>query len=744
MHDPARAITGAVALLASWCALARTLPAQGRSDLTSLTPSPPQFHLKWLSDLGAESMTAASPTSDLESQAVIASVPGALYAFALGKDGALLKLNRIPSDSSIPYGTAVAGSEAVAAHDDKSISLWSFRHDGPATLRWRRPLDERAISVAWDGGEQIWVASRANRLLALAANDGHLIWSANVEGKAEGPAITDGKHVFVTTKSGQILGLVAATGAVRWKAGLPGPAIHPPLLAGRETRLLVSGTWNGHLVAFDLSSGKPVWTLELPDRLAGPSLAGEDFVAAVTSDGTVHCFDISGQPRWKVPEAAKGAADLLFEATGGRARLVVASSILTALDLQTGERLDEYPRGAAQDLRRRFLAAMMEGERTYSEAEKGAILEKEAFPIAGTLFGEVRSRSGKLVLGTEEGWMYLFDQASLRPIARYRAGLAWSSPPRLAGETVIVAAGEELFGLDPSNGQSRWRRSMGGAVEQIEGGSRLSQLSQLGVLSGGRLNLLSASSGARQWSAPGEFRSLCSPPAGPGPEGETTSLPWLAADQGSIRAFDSSGSALGEPLAIGGEPLGVVAQERSWAAATRAGKVIGLAWNGQALIKTWEMDLGAPIAEIAPAGRGLLVLSQTGYLSLLSDGQELWRSPLAAGKEYKLIPLESSVLLQGADELQVYDNRSGRLVFSQKLSAPPVGAALGDGWLLWLDSSGRAHRASLAGGEPVESVDLGLPLEQARPIAGGFLVGTAAGEVGLVEYAGADQPKVEH
>lgn len=722
MHGPARAIRGAVSLLVCGSALAWSSPAQGTRP----------FHLKWLSDLGAESMTAASPTSELESRAVFASVPGAVYAFAPGQDGTLLKLSRIGSDSSIPYGTAVAGSEAVVAHEDKSVSLWSFRPGGPGALRWRRPLGERVVSVAWDGGDQIWIASRANRLLALAASDGRLLWSTNIEGKAEGPAVTDGKHVFVATKSGELLRLDGATGAVRWKTVLPGPAIHPPVLAGTEARLLVCGTWNGHLLAYDVSSGKLAWSLQLPDRLAGPSLAGEDFVAAVTSDGTVHCFDLSGQPKWKSPDAARGAADLLFHGSGGaRPRLVVASSILTALDLATGERLDEYPRGAMEDLQRRFLAAMMEGERAYSEREKGALLESQAFPLGGRLFGEVRAYGGSLVLGTEEGWMYLFDAASLRPIARYRAGLRGSIPPRLAGDTVVASAGEELFGLDPLTGEARWRRSLGGAVKRLEGGP------QIGVIAGGRLNLLSPSSGARQWSVQGEFHSLCAPPAG------LTSLPWLAADDDSIHAFDSSGRPQGDPLATGAELVGVVAQERSWAAATRAGKAFGLAWTDETLIKTWEIDLEGSIADIQPAGGRLLIVSQAGYLASLEDGHEVWRSPLAPGKDYKLTPLERSAVLQAADGLNLYDIKSGKLVFSQKLSTPAVGTTLTDSWLLWLDSSGRANRVSMGGEPRVESTDLGVPLEQAWPVRAGFLVATAAGEVGFVEYADDGPPTVE-
>ena len=64
---------------------------------------------------------------------------------------------------------------------------------------------------------------------------------------------------------------------------------------------------------------------------------------------------------------------------------------------------------------------------------------------------------------------------------------------------------------------------------------------------------------------------------------------------------------------------------------------------------------------------------------------------------------------------------------------PALGLPFGGGELVWLDRLGRAHRAAL-GGERALTTDLGVTLGDAAPVEAGFLVTTAAGEAGFVEF----------
>ena len=693
--------------------------------------------LRWLADLGAESLVAPSRPSPARGRPVLVSIPGAVYVFSVGIDGSIEKRLRLAADPSAPYGVAAADEGVALADRLGSVSLWTLSAEANPALRWRRDMGERVTSVGWDGGDRVFVATWKGRLLALAAADGRSLWSAGLAERAEAPAMVEGGDVFVATKAKSLFRLDAATGAVRWKVLLPGPALHPPAAFGPKPRLLLCGTWDGRLLAHEVSTGRVRWSVTLPAKLAGAPFVWSELVAAVTADGAVHAYDPSGNMRWTAPSAADGAASLLGQAPAGAApRLLAVSKALVALDPATGTRLADYPQGALEDLRRRFADAMLEGVKTYSEGEKRAIQEREAFDIPAPLFGPASIFGPHVAFGTEDGWAYLFDAATLRPAARYRAGLPCAGA-RLAGARVLARAGEELFALDLLTGRVLWRRILGPDPGPIAGEATLA------TVAGGRVQALGASDGVPEWSLRGQFRSVVSAFSSASGGG----VPWLVDDgDGNLRALLPPGRSVGEPLPAGGELLPpVAASERSWVAATHDGKVFGVAWEeatprGAApvegrLVKTWEAILPERILDVHFMDGRVLVRSEAGSLASL-DGvshQESWRMTL--GREERIQPSlhGGALFVLAAAEVRVYDGASGELMFQQKVPSPAVGADLQGTSLSWLDRGGIAHRVDIQAGLAPETKDLGLPLAEATPVPGGFLVTTTAGEVGFVD-----------
>jgi len=696
------------------------------------------FRLKWLADLGAESL-AASPQAAPDRAGPMVSVPGVAYAFAVGADGALEKKMRLAADPAAPYGMAATEGGVALAGRQGSVSLWTFSPGGGLSLRWRRDLGERATSVAWNGGESVLVATWGHRLLALAASDGRIQWSTDIGGRAEAPATVDGRDVFVATKAKTLWRLDAVTGSVRWKVGLPGLVLHPPVLLGEKPRLLVAGTWDGRLVAHDPATGRVQWTVSLPGKLSGAPLGGPELVISVAADGSVHAYDPSGELRWMQANVSEGSASLLRPAvTGADPRLVVVSKTLVALDQATGRRLTDYPGGAAEDLRRRFAEAMLEGVKTYSEGEKRALLEREAFDIAGPLFGPARLSGTHLSFGTEEGWAYVFNSATLRPLGRYHAGQTCTGVPVVAAGRVLATAAEEIFGVDSLSGRVLWRRTVGADAGRITGGPAP------GILAGGQFIALDPADGLPRFSLRGRFRSVAPPP----PNAQNVA-PWLADDgDGNLRALFPGGRLDGAPLPAGGELLPIEsASSGSWVAATREGKVFAVSWEpalpGSAestgasqdrLVKLWEKDLAERLAEVRAGAGRIAVRTESGaLLGLDEQGQDLWRLRLAGGERFEMVQHASAVLIWGLAALRVYDGTSGEPSFQWKVAAPAVGADIRGNFLLWLDSSGGAFQVEIGGGRPPEAQDLGVPLARASATERGFLVTTEAGELGLVE-----------
>ena len=738
-----------------WLGAASSPPAHAQEGFV---PAPPRaaeaagrgtVRLRWLAEPGAESLVASPRPSGPGGPPIVVSVPGAAYAFAAGPDGSLRKRRRLAADPAAPYGVTAAGRGVALADRQGTLSLWTFSTEGDLFLRWLRDVGDRVTSVGWDGGDLVLAATWKGRLFALAAADGRSLWSADLAGKAEAPAVVDAADVFVATKAKALFRLDAATGAIRWKVALPGLAQHPPVLLGQRPRLVICGTWNGQLLAHDSLTGRVRWSVTLPARLAGAPLAGSRTVAAVTADGTVHTYDPAGNVGWTMPASAEGPATLLWGApvsVGGAPRLVSVSRVLVSLDPSTGARLADYPRGAAEDLRRRFADAMLDGVKTYSEAEKRTLLEQEAFEISGPLFASARAFGPHLAFGTEDGWAYLFDAATLRPLARYRAGQPSTGVPRLGEGKVLAVAGEELFALEPVTGRTIWKRVLGADPGPITGDATLA------VVAGGRVHAVGASDGALQWSLRGRFRSVAPPRRAA--SGEFPAPPWLVDDgDGNLRGLWPPGRLVGDPLPAAGDLLPVQASsERSWVAATREGSLFGVTWEAGPgagtgapaegrLVKVWEKTLDERIREVHLTDGRLLVRSETGSLVGLDNAsfQQGWKLPLSRDDRIQAAPDAGAVLVYGAEDVRVYDCGSGELKAQRKVPSPAVGGDLRGGFLRWLDRLGGVHRVDVLSGDPVETTDLGVPLTGAAPVPGGFLVTTAADEVGFVEVAD-DQP----
>ncbi len=106
---------------------------------------------------------------------------------------------------------------------------------------------------------------------------------------------------------------------------------------------------------------------------------------------------------------------------------------------------------------------------------------------------------------------------------------------------------------------------------------------------------------------------------------------------------------------------------------------------------------------------------------------------LAREDRIQLSPHGGALLVLAAAEVRVYEGASGVLMFQQKTPSPAVGADFQGTSLQWLDRSGGAHRVDVQADLAPETTELGLPLAEATPVPGGFLVTTAAGEVGFVD-----------
>ena len=112
-----------------------------------------------------------------------------------------------------------------------------------------------------------------------------------------------------------------------------------PAVAGDA---VYAASHSGNLTKIDLASGKKIWEVSVPERLAiGPGSDGRTTVA-VGIKGTVYAFDDSGKSLWKVSIGSEVLSEPVV--AGGVVVVRTLDNRFVGLDAQTGARKWNYQR----------------------------------------------------------------------------------------------------------------------------------------------------------------------------------------------------------------------------------------------------------------------------------------------------------------------------------------------------------------------------------------------------------------
>ncbi len=327
----------------------------------------------WASDIGAgggyrrkilaQPVVANGLVYTMDSDAVVT-------AFALSNGARVWRTdskNKDTDSTNIGGGLAIGGdtlyavngvADLVALDAAKGSEIWRTTIGAPG----------RSAPTVVEG--RLFLTTIEDKLLALAANDGHQIWSyralaatPSVLGRPA-PAFANGL-LIAGFSSGELACVRAESGNVVWTDNLGGTASSTSAdfsaIRGRPAisngRVIATGM-GGLTLALDLPTGRRLW-----ERQAGgedsPWVAGDwvfmialsqDVAAINAADGRVSW--ISALPRWEDPEKQKNSISWWGPALLGD-RLVVAGTSSDALSLSpyTGEILSRQAlSGAAAPL----------------------------------------------------------------------------------------------------------------------------------------------------------------------------------------------------------------------------------------------------------------------------------------------------------------------------------------------------------------------------------------------------------
>lgn len=169
-----------------------------------------------------------------------------------------------------------AGSSIVRIDEATGRVDWSYR----VTSRGSFDLNVGAPVVKDLHGRKLVLAgSRSGVVVALDRRTGNPIWRRSVgihDGGVFGPISVQRSTLFVPVTAGgegELVAIDLANGEVRWKQDFDIPLTGPTTTTND---LVVAGSRDGGVAAFEADSGKEVWRDEISGRLEGGVAIGGD------------------------------------------------------------------------------------------------------------------------------------------------------------------------------------------------------------------------------------------------------------------------------------------------------------------------------------------------------------------------------------------------------------------------------------------------------------------------------------
>ncbi|HOU39710.1 MAG TPA: PQQ-binding-like beta-propeller repeat protein [Promineifilum sp.] len=168
-----------------------------------------------------------------------------------------------------------------------TVSVYALQEgdSAGASQLWVNTSDARdkIVAPALQVGEQVFLGTADNHILALDATSGRLQWDYQTGHAIWGqPAFRDGT-LYVASMDHSVYALDAATGELKWSQALGGALPSGPTLGDG---LLYVSSFDGNVHALDMATGEERW--------AAPSADNWVWGAPALLDGTLYFGDIGG------------------------------------------------------------------------------------------------------------------------------------------------------------------------------------------------------------------------------------------------------------------------------------------------------------------------------------------------------------------------------------------------------------------------------------------------------------------
>ena len=211
-----------------------------------------------------------------------------------------------------------------------------------------KPLWSVSIDAAPSGAgivrDRSWyVADRKGGIRAIDCDSGIVRWTKSVESLSGiiGDPTTAGNLVFVATVEGALYAFEASSGRESWHVSMPSSLDSGPVLVGTSL-VLIGSNDSAYIVSLD--NPERLRRVPLQTHATTAPVAGADRWCVGSNDGSVLCFDLAGELRWR--SLAGPGIEVLRRQKNGT-WLATAGTNVTSVDPETGAVLTtiELPSG---------------------------------------------------------------------------------------------------------------------------------------------------------------------------------------------------------------------------------------------------------------------------------------------------------------------------------------------------------------------------------------------------------------
>lgn len=363
-------------------------------------------------------------------------------------DGVKVLTGATVADGSIYVGSG-AGVHALDAASGQE--RWTF--ETPASVTAQPAVHDGTVYVASSAPREgdLGPVTGPASLHALAAGDGHEVWTSAVEAGENpvSPSIAGGRVYVGTWGDGEAL--VES-----------GPSTPTP-----------EGQGNGYVHAFGLDAGETVWTTALDNGVGTAPAAADGGVYVGMDTGVYHGLDAtSGEMRWT------------FDAEGGDTNTLAPAVVDGTVYLARRDR------EGGEILCRTYALDAAEGSEQWAFEMAGANLPGFAGSIAvadGTVYTSCTGSRPPPTTTTEptpsgtpggtpeavasmpviyrEGTLHAIDAATGSERWRYTANGEASTGPSVAGDRIYIGWGRAVTAIDRAGGATQWTYEFDGRVD---------------------------------------------------------------------------------------------------------------------------------------------------------------------------------------------------------------------------------------------------------------------------------------